>query len=209
MAEGLGGAGGEFLFILLTRHLQDFQDSEQSGQNMQLLVSGFSNFCFKAWSVLLGFVGGYRFHLTENKPQDSRSLSVVVSVAVSVSVSLARALVLSLLRATQCSRCRCCCRSWFRFRFCCSCGRASRSGIAFLVGDTKQQGRMYYPLPFSFHQTQGYYRFVVRLQHHYHSPSPPATHPQQLTRWGNGGGWLTKTIREKLAVHGFRRRNQQ
>lgn len=31
----------------------------------------------------------------------------------------------------------------------------------FLVGDTKQQGRMYYPLPFSFHQTQGYYRFVV------------------------------------------------
>jgi len=38
------------------------------------------------------------------------------------------------------------------------------------VGDTKQQGRMYYPLPFSFHQTQGYYRFVVRLQHH--SPTP-------------------------------------
>lgn len=34
------------------------------------------------------------------------------------------------------------------------------------MGDTKQQGRMYYPLPFSFHQTQGYYRFVVRLQRH-------------------------------------------
>jgi len=67
----------------------------------------------------------------------------------------------------------------FRLVYCCSFldlwvgthygGDTGRSGVAFLVGDTKQQGRMYYPLPFSFHQTQGYYRFVVRLHRHTHT----------------------------------------